>query len=315
MATVLRNVVRYAGMPVLLAGAVWLTFALLAASYRQVIVVPTMSVAMFLVLLGLERVVAFRVDWNLNDGQRFNDVGHSLFGTALGASLGDIATQALVGVFASMVAGSGRGIWPRELPIALQVALVFVLADLGRYVQHRLMHTYPVLWRFHELHHATNVLNVLKTTRSHLVERFTQQIFLFGPALLLGASSKAVLPFVIVNSFLGAFDHSNVDFRLGPLEYVIMGPLAHRIHHSRNAMEGNRNFGTALLVWDWVFRTYQAPLTRSDLEWQSRFDVGIEGDRTPVGFLAQIIDPFRFRPSQVTADSLSSTGSSSADSG
>jgi ornithine lipid hydroxylase len=284
--------VRYAGMPILMTAMVWTTFALLGAGHAEATVLPIMSLVSFVVLLVLERVAPFRKDWNDNDGQRFNDVGHSLFGTGLGGTLGNVATQALVGVAASALAGDTGGIWPSSLPIPIQVALVFLLADLGRYVQHRLMHTFPLLWRFHELHHATDTLNAFKTTRSHLIERFTQQIFLFGPVLLMGAGADAILPFVVVNSFLGGFDHSNVDFRLGPLEYVIMGPLAHRIHHSKDPVEGNRNFGTALLVWDWLFRTYQAPIARSELEWQTRFDVGVENDRTPKGFIAQIVDPF-----------------------
>lgn len=299
--------IRYAGMPVLLTAMVWTTFALFAAGHPEAIVLPIMSIVSFVLLLVLERIAPFRKDWNDNDGQRFNDIGHSLFGTALGGTLGNIATLALVGVGASRLAGESGGVWPRGLPLPIQVAIVFVLADLGRYVQHRLMHSFPLFWRFHELHHATETLNAFKTTRSHLIERFTQQLFLFGPVLLMGAGAEAILPFVVVNSFLGGFDHSNVDFRIGPLEYVIMGPLAHRIHHSKNAVEGNRNFGTALLVWDWIFRTYQAPIARSDFEWKHKFDVGIENDTTPKGFFRQIVDPFL--PARMQAQLA--TGSSS----
>jgi len=303
--TAIRAAIRYAGMPVLLTAAVWLTFALFARDWSQAVVLPSMGILLFFLVWGLEHIVPFRSEWNRSDGQRVNDVGHSIVGTALGGSLGNFATIALVGVGAAALAGEGGGIWPTELAVPVQVALVFVLADLGRYVQHRLMHVVPILWRFHELHHSADALNVFKTSRNHFVERFFQQFFLLGPVLLMGAGSEAVLPFVVVNSYLGVFDHSNVDFRLGPLEYVVMGPAAHRIHHSRDSFEGNSNFGTALLVWDWVFRTYVPPVGRSRRRWVEEFAVGIAGDPTPPGFLDQILEPFRRR--QVAEERSSSS--------
>jgi sterol desaturase/sphingolipid hydroxylase (fatty acid hydroxylase superfamily) len=174
----------------------------------------------------------------------------------------------------------------------LQVVLLFLLADLGRYVQHRAMHEVPFLWRFHVLHHSCAALTVFKTSRNHIVERFFQQPFLFGPAIALGAGPEVILPFVVVNSMLGVFDHSNVDFRLGPLEYVLMGPNAHRIHHSIDEKEGNTNFGTALVVWDILFGTYTSPGSRARAG-KGKIEVGVVGDPTSPGFFGQVLDPVR----------------------
>ena len=286
-----RNVVRYAGMPVLLVGAAWATFEMLARGMNEGAVLAGMGLVVFAIVWALERFVPFKPEWNDNDGQRWHDIGHTLFGTFLGGRLGQVLTLALTGSAAAWIAErTGGGLWPSELPIALQIALVFLAADLGRYVSHRAMHEVPFLWRFHQLHHSTEVLNVWKTSRNHFVERLFQQLFLLGPVLALGAPAEAVLPFVVANSFLGVFDHSNVDFRLGPLEYVIMGPSAHRLHHSRDLVEGNTNFGTSLVVWDFVFGTYTNPVKRAR-EGAASYRVGIEGDDTPGGFVAQTISP------------------------
>ncbi|MCA9582893.1 MAG: sterol desaturase family protein, partial [Myxococcales bacterium] len=250
----------------------------------------------FLVLLALERFVPYQQKWNQSDGQLGHDIGHMFFGTYLGATIGNVATITLTGLAASFLVRSlGVQLWPSDAHLVWQVLLLFLLADLGRYVQHRSMHEVPSLWRFHQLHHSVDVLNVWKTSRNHIVERIAQQMMLFAPAILLGASDEVLLPFIVANGLLGVYDHSNVDFRLGPIEYVFMGPEAHRIHHSRDLSEGNTNFGTALLVWDWLFGTYTAPPQRTRLG-HGKVEVGIDGDDTPTGFLDQILDPFRRQP-------------------
>ena len=281
-------------MPVLLGASALLAMALVARGVNEALVLVSIGTALFVLLWWLERLVPYRETWNQSDGQRWNDIGHTLVGTYLGGGLGNILTFSLVGFLAAAIAdGTRSGIWPAHWPLWLQVALVFLIADLGRYVQHRLMHQVPVLWRFHVLHHSTEVLTVFKTSRSHLAERLFQQTFLLGPVLLLGAGSGVILPFVITNSFLGLFAHSNVDFRIGPFEYVLMGPAAHRIHHSRALAEGTTNYGTSLLVWDWVFRTYTNPIRRGrDVR---PLEVGVEGDTTPAGFWAQLAAPVRDR--------------------
>jgi sterol desaturase/sphingolipid hydroxylase (fatty acid hydroxylase superfamily) len=292
----LRWIVRYLGMPGLLAGAAWGTAVLLARGWNEGAVLGLMGTVVFAIVWALEQVVPYRPDWNPSDGQRWHDIGHTLFGTYLGGKLGNLATFWLGGMAAAWIADhTGGGLWPSGLPLVVQVVLVFALADLGRYVQHRLMHEIPFLWKFHVLHHSTDVLTVFKTSRNHIVERLFQQLFLFGPMLALGAGSDAILPFIVANSYLGVFDHSNVDFRLGPLEYVIMGPIAHRLHHSRDLREGNTNYGTALLIWDWLFGTYTNPVARSR-PGQPLVCVGVEDDPTPRGFIGQIIQPVKKTP-------------------
>ncbi len=304
-----RWLVRYLGMPGLMVAGGWATFALLGAGYAEGLVLLAMSLAIFFVVWGLEVLVPYREDWVGSDGQRLNDVGHSIFGTLLGGQLGNLAAFGLFGLAAAFIAErTGGSLWPSSLPMLLQVVLLFLLADLGRYVQHRTMHEVPYLWRYHVLHHSVGAMNVFKTSRNHIVERFLQQPFLFGPAIALGAGPEVILPFVVVNSMLGVFDHSNVDFRLGPLEYVLMGPNAHRIHHSIDRVEGNTNYGTALVVWDILFRTYTSPQSRARAG-KGKVDVGVVDDPTSPGFWGQIVDPLRRAPATSSPSSSSSSSS------
>jgi hypothetical protein len=56
------------------------------------------------------------------------------------------------------------------------------------------------------------------------------------------------------------FIHSNIDVRLGKLQYFINGPEMHRWHHSDDeGKEYQNNYGTKLAIWDWMFGTAFLP--------------------------------------------------------
>jgi sterol desaturase/sphingolipid hydroxylase (fatty acid hydroxylase superfamily) len=56
------------------------------------------------------------------------------------------------------------------------------------------------------------------------------------------------------------FNHGNINLNAkldAALRQVIVTPDMHRIHHSTDAIESNRNFGFALSWWDHLFGSYQ----------------------------------------------------------
>lgn len=280
-------VVRYSLFWVLLAGATTVTMWL-RALIDPFLALFVVSLAMFGALIAIERVLPYRRDWLHNDGQMWHDTAHALLGTAGGARAGTFVAQwaGLLLVGQVLDATSGRGIWPLTWPFWAQLVLVFVVADFGRYIEHRLLHRVPLLWRFHELHHDVDRLSAWKTSRSHLVERFFQPLFMFLPLVAVGAPDEVVFWFITLNTFVGQLDHSNIDFRLGPVEHVLMGPASHRIHHSKDPAHADTNFGSALVVWDRLFGTWRAP-------WHTgSFDVGVS-DPAPRTFIAQLLRPLR----------------------
>ena len=54
-------------------------------------------------------------------------------------------------------------------PIALEFVAAVLLMDLVVYLQHRLFHVVPLLWRFHKVHHADNDFDVTTGLRFHSV--------------------------------------------------------------------------------------------------------------------------------------------------
>jgi hypothetical protein len=51
--------------------------------------------------------------------------------------------------------------------------------------------------------------------------------------------------------------HSNIDWDMGPLKWVINGPYLHRWHHAREVHDVN--FATKFSFWDWLLGTAYLP--------------------------------------------------------
>ena len=273
--------------PLVLAAGVastWWTLEVLR--WTPALVLNVVSSAFFVLIALLEYVLPHRQDWRASDGQMVHDLGHSWLGTGLGGLAGNLTIGFVVPLLSAALWGQ-RSWWPSELPFALQLGIVYVLADFGRYWQHRLHHLVPFLWRFHALHHSVERMSVFKTSRSHFVERYLQQVAMFSLLYLLGCPLELLVWYIIPNSVIGLLDHSNLDVQLGPLERVIMGPKGHRLHHSAAPEDMDTNFGSAITLWDVVFRTFRDPTRVPQPEL-----VGILDDPIPRDFLRQYLSPF-----------------------
>jgi hypothetical protein len=52
------------------------------------------------------------------------------------------------------------------------------------------------------------------------------------------------------------FTHTQLIGRLGWLEYILVTPTHHGIHHSSNAEYLDKNYGDVLIIWDKLFGTF-----------------------------------------------------------
>jgi sterol desaturase/sphingolipid hydroxylase (fatty acid hydroxylase superfamily) len=144
-------------------------------------------------------------------------------------------------------------------PVAA-VTLSVILLDCAIYWQHRLMHKIPLLWRMHRVHHADPEFDVTTGLRFHPLEIAVSMIYKTLIIVLLGAPFLAVLIFELLLNAGSLFNHGNINLtaRIDTvLRWVIVTPDMHRIHHSTDAIESNRNFGFALSWWDHFFGSYQ----------------------------------------------------------
>jgi sterol desaturase/sphingolipid hydroxylase (fatty acid hydroxylase superfamily) len=141
-------------------------------------------------------------------------------------------------------------------PVWTQVLFFLVTHDFYIYWFHRLQHKNVVLWRTHEAHHSPKTVDWLSGARSHSFEILINQTVEFAPIILLGAAPEVAIYKGMLSAIWGMFIHSNIDVRLGKLQYFINGPEMHRWHHSDDGgREFDHNFGTKFAVWDWIFGT------------------------------------------------------------
>jgi sterol desaturase/sphingolipid hydroxylase (fatty acid hydroxylase superfamily) len=144
-------------------------------------------------------------------------------------------------------------------PYYIKFFLSLILLDLTIYWQHRLFHKIPFLWKLHSVHHADLDFDTTTGIRFHTLEivlSFAIKwvfVFIFAPPLL------AIFVFEIVLNLSSMFNHMNVLLPEKMDKLIrkgIVTPNMHRIHHSIEVKEQNKNFGFNLSIWDHLFKSY-----------------------------------------------------------
>jgi len=159
---------------------------------------------------------------------------------------------------------------PQSLSPLVLALVLWLPTDFVNYWWHRLHHRWSVIWPLHAVHHSAEVLTPLTTYRQHpvhiLMSVFVQSAVIgvfqgvvlgvLSPDLKIAEIAGINAFFVITNAAFAALHHSHVWLSYGPvLERLIISPAQHQIHHSQDRAHYDRNFGTTLAVWDWMFGT------------------------------------------------------------
>jgi len=142
---------------------------------------------------------------------------------------------------------------------ALLISLL--LLDLIIYLQHRVFHIVPFLWRLHRVHHADQEIDVSTALRFHPLEIVLSMLIKMAAVLLLGVPALAVLLFEVLLNGMAMFNHSNLRLPLwldALLRRLLVTPDMHRVHHSVLRHETNSNYGFNLALWDRLFGSYVA---------------------------------------------------------
>ena len=147
----------------------------------------------------------------------------------------------------------------REIPWPIRFVAFYLLADMGSYWMHRLMHS-KHLWRVHRWHHSPVYLYWLAGVRATIPQQilFNLPFIVFLP-LLAGAPLWAFVFMLIEGVWRNHWQHMNVTWRSNWLEYVIVTPRFHHIHHASDAELHDTNFGSLFTMWDRLFGTYRSP--------------------------------------------------------
>ncbi|MGE0563553.1 MAG: sterol desaturase family protein [Pseudolabrys sp.] len=181
--------------------------------------------------------------------------------------------------------------------------MLFLAYELGYWFNHWLSHRVPVLWEFHKVHHSAEVLTPLTNFRVHPVYAWIFANILalstaiangFGHYLFGNTAHQYAISDtnMILVFFIHAYvhlQHSHVWIAFpGVLGRLFVSPAHHQIHHSTNPAHFNRNYGSCLAVWDWLFGTLYVPARKRE-----PLTFGVEPDQYPAHTVTgELIAPF-----------------------
>lgn len=134
----------------------------------------------------------------------------------------------------------------------------FVLYDLAYYWKHRLGHEVALFWGSHVAHHQSEDYNLSTALRQTSID-FHGFLF-YLPFFFLGFPAEILFTVVSMNLIYQFWVHTEHIPKLGPIEWLFVTPSNHRVHHARNDIYVDRNYGGVFIIWDRIFGSFQDEL-------------------------------------------------------
>lgn len=176
-------------------------------------------------------------------------------------------------------------------PTWAQLLTFFIILDFVQWFTHVLLHKYPILWRFHKVHHSVKVMGFAAHLRYHWMENILYKpLKTFGVMLLGGFEPEQAYIVHFIAITIGHLNHANIKITWGPLKYIFNNPVMHLYHHAFTLPEGKYgvNYGISLSIWDYLFKTNYIPEDSGTIE------IGFKGDDAfPKDFVGQNLYGFK----------------------
>jgi sterol desaturase/sphingolipid hydroxylase (fatty acid hydroxylase superfamily) len=134
--------------------------------------------------------------------------------------------------------------------------MCFVIQDFLYYIHHYSDHKSRLLWAVHATHHNSEFFNITTGFRSPVFQPLYRYIF-FIPMALIGFHPLHIMFAYSANQVWGTLVHTRKIKKLGFLEYFMVTPSHHRVHHASNEKYLDKNMGMVLIIWDKIFGTFE----------------------------------------------------------
>jgi sterol desaturase/sphingolipid hydroxylase (fatty acid hydroxylase superfamily) len=195
----------------------------------------------------------------MKQGERWRHAGQNLAIAILNTTILALTVGAATVAVAEWTAHHGYGVLAQiSMSAPLKLVAALVLLDAWMYWWHRANHVFPVLWRFHRMHHSDTAMDVTTATRFHLGEHLGSAVLRVGLIPLLGWEVWHLVIYDTLVVALTQFHHANIS--LGrwdrPLRLFIVTPDMHKMHHSNHRPETDSNYSTILSMWDRIAGTF-----------------------------------------------------------
>ena len=145
-------------------------------------------------------------------------------------------------------------------PVWLSITFAFIIEDFGGYWIHRFNHRINILWNRHVIHHSSEEFNLSCALRQSVSQTFKFFTFLWLPAAFMGVPVEIFAILAPLHLFLQFWYHTRLIDRMGILEYILVTPSHHRVHHAINPEYLDKNYSQIFIIWDKLFGTFQVEL-------------------------------------------------------
>ena len=176
-----------------------------------------------------------------------------------------------------------------QLPVIVQLLILFVIKDFIQWNIHRLLHRVDWMWQFHKVHHSVEEMGFAAHLRFHWMENVIYRTLEYIPLSMIGFGIQDFLFVHLFTLAWGHFNHANIKVPLGWFKYIFNNPQMHIWHHAKHIPSRyGVNFGLTLSLWDYLFKTNYIPKEGRDEP------LGFNNlKQFPKTFLRQILYPFK----------------------
>ncbi|MDA0936426.1 MAG: sterol desaturase family protein [Bacteroidetes bacterium] len=138
--------------------------------------------------------------------------------------------------------------------------IAFVCVDFASYWNHRLNHKINFFWNQHLIHHSSEEFNLACALRQSISDLLGYAALFLIPAAVLGVPREVITVLAPIHLFGQFWYHTQHIGKLGILEYILVTPSQHRVHHAINPIYIDKNLAAIFCVWDRWFGTFQEEL-------------------------------------------------------
>ena len=150
-------------------------------------------------------------------------------------------------------------LWEIESTIGVYI-VAFICIDFASYLVHLLNHKVNFFWNQHVIHHSSEEYNLACALRQSISNLIGFGAIFLIPAALLGVPTEIIMTLTPIHLFAQFWYHTKHIGKLGFLEYLIVTPSQHRVHHAINPIYIDKNLAAIFCVWDRLFGTFQEEL-------------------------------------------------------
>lgn len=190
--------------------------------------------------------------WKQHQTYRLNDAVASLMMGSLSQLMGVLRLSFSAVVFTSAV--ELAGVVPWQATAWWHWVAAFIAYDFCYYWKHRCGHEWRIMWASHSAHHQSEEYNLSTALRQTSTDYIGFVFYL--PMYLAGTPVHVMISVGTLNLVYQFWVHTQHVDRMGMLDYLLVTPSNHRVHHAKNPRYIDKNYGGFLIVWDRLFGTF-----------------------------------------------------------